>query len=229
MRDSSRVQRPELIVLSESIWREWSGELPDYEDVIVVPDALFADLSATESPQGVLAIVPMPSWHPVRPAPMLTVVADGIQDPGNLGTMIRSAAASGASQLLCTPGTVDPYNPKVVRAATGLQLLVPIRVVHDLTPELDGSAIYVAEGRAETPIDQVDWTKPSSVIIGSEARGAGDNARRLNPTPVMIPMLDAVDSLNAGVAASIILYEAARQNRQHDRTAVMTARQHQSP
>jgi TrmH family RNA methyltransferase len=211
------VSAPELLVISESAFPRWQRSEVSERDVIVVPDVLMATISATETPQGVIGVFPMPEREPLRPAPQLTVVADGVQDPGNLGTMIRSAAASGASQVLCTRGTVDPYNPKVVRAAAGAHFLVPIRFAEDLAAAVEGSTVYVAEIGPGTPIDQVDWTVPSSVIIGSEAHGPGAEARSLASLPISIPMVNSVESLNAGVAASIILYEAFRQRRQRER------------
>ena len=213
MRDASLVRAPVQLVVSESAIENWEPDPQLDVDTIYVPDRLFADVSSTRTPQGVIGVFPMPTLDPLRPAPLLTVVADGIQDPGNLGTMIRSAAAHGASQLLCTPGTVDLYNPKVVRAAAGVHFLLPVRMTDDVGADLDGSAIYVAECDADTTIDAVDWTAPSSVLIGSEARGPSELARSLSATPIKIPMLSSIESLNAGVSASIILYEAFRQRR----------------
>ena len=207
---------PEVLVISESTYPDWQESGHNERSVIVVPDALFATVSATETPQGVIGVFPMPEWEDLRTAPVLAVVADGIQDPGNLGTIIRSAAASGASAVLYTHGTVDPYNPKVVRAAAGAHFQVPVRYADDLATALTGSAVYLAEGGSGTPIDQIDWTEPSTVVVGSEAHGAGPEARRLPSTLVSIPMVNGVESLNAGVAASIILYEAFRQRRRRE-------------
>jgi TrmH family RNA methyltransferase len=216
VRDATTVSVPELLIISESAYDDWHASRDLEGNTIVVPDSLFATLIDTETPQGVLGVFPLPDLEPLRPAPHLTVVADGIQDPGNLGTIVRSAAATGASQVLCTPGTVDPYNPKVVRAAAGAHFLVPVRFTVDLAAALSGSAIYLAAGGTGRPIDQVDWTVPSSVVIGSEAHGPSADARRLKAATVSIPMVNSVESLNAGVAASIILYEAFRQRRHRE-------------
>ena len=216
--DASRSETPRQLVLAESALPAWSDDWLPGIDTIIVPDRLFADVSSTQSPQGVLAVFAIADAQPIRPAPQLTIVADGVQDPGNLGTMIRSAAANGASQLLYTPGTVDPYNPKVVRSAAGSHVLVAITSSDDLVGDLAGSIVYIAEGVGGIPVDEVDWSKASAVLIGSEARGPGSVAHSLEATVITIPMLMSVDSLNAGVAASIILYEAFRQRRQGDRT-----------
>ena len=211
--DASRVQAPQQLVLAESALADWPDDRLPEIDTIIVPDSLFAEISSTQSPQGVIAVFTISDTRSKRLEPELTIIADGIQDPGNLGTMIRSAAASGASQLLYTAGTVDPYNPKVVRAAAGSHFLVPIRASDDLKSDLAGSAIYIAEGSGGIPTDMVDWTGSCAVLIGSEARGPGSAVHRLEATAVTIPMLNSVESLNAGVAASIILYEAFRQRR----------------
>lgn len=215
VRDAARSCPPVKLLLSETALVEWDSASDADFETIIVPDELFATVSATQSPQGVLGIFPIPDHEPVRPTPILTVIADGIQDPGNLGAMLRSAAATGASQVLYSPGSVDPYNPKVVRAAAGAQFHLAIGMSSDLESDLAGSAIYIAESGGGVEIDQVDWTLPSSLIVGSEAHGPGQASRAMAATRITIPMVSGIESLNAGVAASIILYEAFRQRRRH--------------
>jgi len=217
VRDVAKVCEPLCVIVSDSALSNWQASQKNVDfDTIVISDKLFTTISDTHTPQGVIGIFPIPELTPVRPAPMLTVVVDAIQDPGNLGTIIRSAAANGASQVLYTAGTVDPYNPKVVRAAAGSILLIPVRCTDDLIADLEGAAVYIADGASGVPVDQANWTAPSAVVIGSESHGHGGATLQLSATRVTIPMTNQVESLNAGVAASIILYEAFRQRRRRD-------------
>jgi TrmH family RNA methyltransferase len=182
--------------------------------VPVSADVLQA-MSDIESPPGVLLVLPW-SPPPLPPRPDLLLVLDNIRTPGNLGTMLRTAAAAGVDGVLLSPGCVDPTNPKVVRGGMGAQLRLPIKIAkwaeigEILAPlqvwaaTLDGEAVYTA----------VDWTAKSALIIGSEAHGAGPQARALADGAVTIPMAAATESLNAAIAAGVLLFEAARQRRQ---------------
>jgi TrmH family RNA methyltransferase len=141
------------------------------------------------------------------------LVLDGLRDPGNLGTILRTADAAGVQAVFLAPGTVDAYNPKVVRAAMGAHFHVPLVAAGwtALAGRLRGLSLWLAEARQGLAYDQVDWRQPSALIIGAEAAGPGDAARRLAPKQVSIPMPGQAESLNAAVAAGIILFEAARQ------------------
>jgi TrmH family RNA methyltransferase len=128
---------------------------------------------------------------------------------------LRTAAAVGVGRVVAAPGTVDLYSPKVVRAAAGahfgLALAAP-RAWDEVGGTLEpGAPVYLADARADRRYWDVDWTASSSLIVSSEAHGASDAARRLATQTIGIPMAGGVESLNAGVAGSIILYEAARQ------------------
>jgi TrmH family RNA methyltransferase len=204
---------PKLLVLSERRANEENQDHYDFE-TIVVPDSLFAKVSDTRTPQGVMAIFPFPDPPMDYGRPLLDVVADGIQDPGNLGTLIRSAATLGATRVVITPGTVDPFGPKVVRAAASSLFQIPIVFTSSLADEIGSSAVWLADGRAQRTIDQVDWTVPSAIIVGSEGNGAVSDLSGLDYDTVSIPSHRPVESLNAGVAASIVLYESLRQRRQ---------------
>ena len=204
---------PRLLVLSERRANQENQDHYDFE-TIVVPDTLFAKISDTRTPQGVLAVFSFPDAPFDRERPRLDVVADGIQDPGNLGTLIRSAATLGATRVFVTPGTVDPFGPKVVRAAASSLFQIPIVLTSDLPTELAPSAVWLTDGRAKRSIDQVDWTVGSAIIVGSEGNGAQSDLGGLSYESVSIPADRPVESLNAGVAASIVLYEAHRQRRQ---------------
>jgi len=178
---------------------------------LVTPQAMAA-ASDAETPPGLLAVVPMPAL--ALPAPLsLALVLDGLRDPGNLGTILRTADAAGVQAVFLAPGTVDAYNPKVVRAAMGAHFHLPLLALgwEALSQRLAGLALWLAEARAGSIYQQVDWRGPSALIIGSEAAGPSPAARSLAPQPVNIPMPGQAESLNAAVATGIILFEAARQ------------------
>ncbi|MEJ5310465.1 MAG: RNA methyltransferase [Anaerolineae bacterium] len=170
-------------------------------------------LADTETPQGILVVLPIPDLPCAATAP-LTLIPDAIRDPGNLGTMLRTAWAAGVSQVLLPPGTVDYTNPKVVRAAMGAHFHLPIHRAtwEDISADLEGTAVWLAEAGPGTPYDAVDWRGRVALIVGGEATGAGPEGRALAAgRHVTIPMAPGVDSLNAAMAAVIVLFEAARQ------------------
>jgi TrmH family RNA methyltransferase len=176
---------------------------------------VFASLTDTVTPQGLAGVMPLlqrPLAEPLR----LALVLDGVRDPGNAGTLLRSAAAAGADVVFFGPGSVDPYNDKVVRAGMGAHFRVPLRVcatwaqVESLLPAT--LTRFVAAAGAIHTYDQVDWRQPCALIVGGEAEGASASAHA-RATPIAIPMHNGVESLNAGVAGSIVLFEAARQRR----------------
>jgi TrmH family RNA methyltransferase len=182
-------------------------------ECFVVTDKVMRDLSDTVSPQGILAVVPFLEF-PVPENPQLVLVVDRVRDPGNLGTILRSAEAAGASQVILTPATVDIYSPKVVRGAMGAHFHLPIaaRVSWSEVAEvLEDRQILLAEAKGEKIYYEVDWTKPSVLIVSSEAEGASQKAKRLATERIVIPMQGKAESLNVAVAASVILFEAARQ------------------
>jgi TrmH family RNA methyltransferase len=181
-------------------------------EVETVSEAVLAACSDTETPPGLLAVLPMPEL--ALPDPLtLALVADGLADPGNLGTLLRTASAAGVQVLFLTEGTVDAFNPKVVRGAMGAHLRLPIVSVpaSELPQRLAGLRVWLAEARQGEPYDRVDWRPPSALVIGGEARGPQDSARALSPSLVHIPMQAGSESLNAAVAAAVILFEIARQ------------------
>jgi TrmH family RNA methyltransferase len=207
--DAANVDQPWLLVVSES---RADDDLPSSGDLLIVPDRLFAQLSDTSAPQGILGVFPFPEPGLSSATPMI-LIADGIQDPGNLGTMIRSAAALGASQVICAAGTVDPFAPKVIRSAAAAHWHIPVLPAESLQDELRDVALIVTDGEARVSIDEVDLDEPIAIAIGSEALGVSESIRSLPHVAAAIPMAGAVESLNAGIAASIVLYEAQRQRR----------------
>jgi TrmH family RNA methyltransferase len=183
-------------------------------DVEAVSDPVMAACSDTETPPGLLAVVETPIL-PIPQPLTLALVADGLADPGNLGTLLRTALAAGAEAVFLTGDTVDPYNPKVVRGAMGAHFHLPIRWLGpaELAPALAGLQAWVAEAGQGSAYYNVDWRVPSAVVIGSEAGGPGAATRELDAGRIRIPIAPASESLNAAVAAAVILFEIARQRR----------------
>ena len=179
---------------------------------LAVAPALFADLAGTVSPQGVLAVVGTPALA-MPEAPDLVLVLDGLRDPGNLGTALRAAAAAGGDLALLAPGTVDATNSKVVRAAMGAHFRLPIRHADwaEIGARCAGLTTWVADAGGEAPYTDVDWRRPSALVVGGEADGPSAAARGAAAAAVAIPMPGHAESLNAASAAAVILFEAARQ------------------
>ena len=177
-----------------------------------VNEPVMAACSDTETPQGILAVVPIPDLpRPERPT--FTLILDRVRDPGNLGTILRTALAAGVEQVLLTPGTVDATNPKVVRAAMGAHLRLPVAALRwkAIAEAVTGCDVWLAAPGGETRYTAADWTRPVALIVGGEASGAGEQARALARGQVTIPMAAGVESLNTAVAAAVILFEAMQQ------------------
>lgn len=177
-----------------------------------VSDAVMSHLSDVQTPPGVLAVVPIPN-RPIPSTATLLLILDGIRTPGNMGTLLRTAAAAGVDGVLLGPGCVDPFAPKVVRGGMGAQLRVPLRRAAwpEITAACDGFTVWAAAAGGSTRYVDADWTAPSALIVGNEAHGVGELAAALAYDTVSIPMAGATESLNAAMAGGIILFEAARQ------------------
>jgi TrmH family RNA methyltransferase len=173
---------------------------------------VFSAMSDTVSPQGILGIFPMISLS-IPSDPSFIMVADNIRDPGNLGTLLRSAAAAGADGLILSVGSVDPYSPKVVRSAMGAHFRLPItsRTWPEIKLSLQGMQIFLADMNQGSPLWNVDLVAPTAIILGGEAHGAGEEAHQLAHEIIHIPMSEGTESLNAGVAGAILLFEVVRQ------------------
>lgn len=208
--------QPRLLVVRDDLARDVPFDLPDGTQVRVFSRHLFNELAGTEHPQGVLAVLPFPDLPARLSTSPLTLVADCVRDPGNLGTLLRSAAAGGVDEVLIAAGTVDPFNPKVVRAGMGAHLRVPIRPVGDdgLEAALGRhDVVAVADADGEVEYDLIDWARSVAIVIGGEAEGPSIRSAQLATVRVRIPLERGVESLNAGVAGSLLIFEAARQRR----------------
>ena len=179
---------------------------------VPVTDEVMAAMSDTDTAPGVLAVLPI-APRPWPHAPTLPVILDAVGNPGNLGTILRAASAAGAGGVLLGPGCVDPWNPKVARGSMGALLRLPVRSAswEEIGEEIGGLDVWLAAATGGEAYAAVDWRRPSAILIGGEAHGAGAAAQALATGRVTIPMRDATESLNAALAAGIILFEAARQ------------------
>jgi TrmH family RNA methyltransferase len=197
---------------------------PRRTQILHTTDRLFESLTGTKAPQGVAALVTPRSWtfdDLLVGGVALVVVLAGVQDPGNVGTILRSAEAFGATGALTATGSAFPFAPKVLRASSGSALRLPI--VHGADPLTSikrlasfGLKIYAASSRqAETrpPItpQAADLRHPVAIVVGNENAGLSAEIEALADGSILIPLVANVDSLNAAVAASVLLYEAARQ------------------
>lgn len=175
-------------------------------------------LSDTETSQGLLVVARMREL-PLPVSLDFVLVLDALRDPGNLGTLLRSAAAAGVQAVLLAPGCVDPFSPKVVRSSMGAIFHLPLRslgwdAISSLlkTPKQGGPlCVYLAEAAQGLPFWEADLRKPLAIIIGAEAAGPGAEARALADHAVHIPMRGKSESLNAAMAGSILLFEVVRQ------------------
>lgn len=194
-------------------WNEFGAA----QIVTVAVDA-FNHACATEAPQGVAALVQRTKWSLedlFRADNALFLVLDGLQDPGNLGTIIRSAEAFGTTGILLTPGTVHPWNQKVLRASAGSSFRLPVvsleseRKLEQLRER--GILMYATAAQAGASIQEFAFERPIAFVIGNEGAGISETVLRFCSGTIRIPCGGPVESLNAAVAASILLYEASHQ------------------
>ncbi|GFI61499.1 23S rRNA (uridine(2479)-2'-O)-methyltransferase [Clostridiales bacterium] len=187
-------------------------------DCHVVGDSLFSSLSDTKSPQGIMAVCRKMSHSldKIVKRNGFYIIAEEINDPGNLGTIIRTAHAAGINGVLISEGCVDLYNPKVLRSTMGSIFKVPIIVNADLQQAVDiirmnGIKIYAAHLKGEKNYYELYLKNGGAFMLGNEARGLSQKASNMCDSLVRIPMPGGAESLNAAVAASILIYETVRQ------------------
>ena len=199
-------------------------------ETLLLPDKLFDSLVPSESPQGVAALVRLKEFslddvmekERLRAGPI--VVLAGLQDPGNLGTILRSAEAFGSAGVVLGEGTVSPFNSKVVRASAGSVFRLPLVHTHgksasskleEVSEKLraQGVRLIATSSHKGTPLDQADLKGKTAIYFGNEGAGLPRDLMAKMDELISIPHTSQVESLNAGVAASIVLYEAARQRK----------------
>lgn len=187
--------------------------------VQTVSDAVFRYLSDTQSPQGVLAVVKQLRYGQkdlTGGAIPLIVVLENLQDPGNLGTILRTAEAAGATGILLGQGCADIYNPKVIRSTMGSIFRVPFVYTEDLQDAIvrlkeQGVRVLAAHLEGSVGLYEESFLAPAAIVIGNESRGLTDETAALADQAVRIPMSGSVESLNAAVATAVCLFEAKRQ------------------
>ena len=197
-----------------------------------VTDEVMKAMADTQTPQGILALCRQFSYelsdilgerkegdeHTQEKAPAQLVILETLQDPGNLGTILRAGEGAGITGVIMNSTTADIYNPKVIRSTMGSVYRVPFVYVEDLAGAVRrvkqaGVRLYAAHLKGEKNYDQQDYTGRTGFLIGNEANGLSDETAELADAYIKIPMLGKVESLNAAVAASILMYETARQRR----------------
>jgi TrmH family RNA methyltransferase len=195
--------------------------LPESVEILVLPQEILASSVTTESPQPIAAIAHPRHWPwadiltPQALIPALIIVLSGIQDPGNLGTILRSAEAFGATGVIALPGTVSRWNPKAMRASAGSVFRLPVlassenKCLQHLREA--GIRTLATSSHNAKPLTNHELTGPVAILIGSEGAGLSPDLAAQCDASITIPCPGPVESLNAAVAASILLYEASRQ------------------
>jgi RNA methyltransferase, TrmH family len=195
-------------------------------ETLLLPDKLFDSIVPSDSPQGVAALVRLKNFslddvvERLRVGPILVLA--GLQDPGNLGTILRSAEAFGCAGVVLGEGTVSPYNSKVIRASAGSLFRLPVvvaklagKTLEEISSQLRAQNVrlFATSSHKGTPVDQANLAGSVAIFIGSEGAGVPRGLLRQMDETLAIPHAPQVESLNAGVAGSIVLYEAARQRK----------------
>ncbi len=212
--------QPDLVIFSKKCSARGLELVADAQNsgckVLSVATEILDALSDTETTQGLLMVVP----NQTLPLPSkidFMVVIDQVRDPGNLGTILRSCAAAGVQAVICTPGSVDAWSPKVVRSAMGAHFRLPILskpwsdvvdLCRNSKPALN---MLLAESGEGSPLWKIDLKQPVALVIGGEAEGASPEVKAGVDGLINIPMPGNFESLNAGVAASILFFEVVRQ------------------
>lgn len=220
------IDKIEKVYISEIFSRQMEASCKDklaalsssYE---LVSDEIFQKMSDTKTPQGILCVMRQNQYIPES---MFTVsnpmfiILEAIQDPGNLGTIFRAAEGAGAAGIIMSSDTVDIYNPKTIRSTMGSVYRMPFLYVQHLDIIIEEMqkrkiTVYAAHLQGAKAYDTCDYKSGAAFLIGNEANGLKEETAKKADTAIKIPMAGKVESLNAAVAASVLMYEAARQRR----------------
>jgi len=210
--------------ISESFYEDKQAKNPNfflnlpYE---VVQDSVLKETSDTLTPQGIMAVVKKPEYNLEQlildPNANLVLLED-LRDPGNLGTILRTAEGAGVSGIVLSNTSVDMYNPKVIRSTMGAIYRMPFVYVDNFKEALliikqHEITIYAAHLAANLAYDEVDYQRKCAIMIGNEANGLSDEIAQMSNQYIKIPMAGKVESLNAAIAAAVLMYEVYRQKR----------------
>ena len=205
----------EKIVISEDF--ENKDAFKDFE-CIEVSTKIFRHMTDTKTPQGVLAVVAKNKNKEIDYSKDFLIILDNIQDPGNLGTIIRTADSCDLGQVIVSTDTVDSYSPKVIRSTMGSIFRMPFIYVESV-PEVvrslkeRGIQTYAAHLKGKKNYDEFDYTGPTAFLIGNEGKGLTDETAKEASEYVLIPMKGEVESMNAATSSAILTFEASRQRR----------------
>jgi TrmH family RNA methyltransferase len=202
---------------------EQGANRPDIQQILqsasprhayLLAEELFAEITQVEMPEGITAIVGIPRVESKSPDDF-RILLDGVQDPGNLGGLLRTAAAAGATSAYLAKGCADPWSPRSLRGGMGAQFILPVRERVDLATTLVGfrGMVIGTSPRAKQTIYDVDLSGPVAMIFGSEGRGLREDVLAIANQLVHIPMAGKVESLNVAAAAAICCFERLRQSR----------------
>ncbi len=213
-----------IAYVSESFYEEKRSENSEYFSGFpyeIVTDGVLKEASDTLTPQGIMAIVKKPVYdlEEIITAPDANLVLlEDIRDPGNLGTILRTAEGAGVTGIILSKSSVDMYNPKVIRSTMGAIYRMPFIYAEDFKDTLiqikkNNISIYAAHLDAAFAYDEVNYLEKCAVLIGNEANGLSDEIAGMSDQYIKIPMAGSVESLNAAIAAAIMMYEVFRQRR----------------
>lgn len=211
-------RQPKLVLFTEAIHERGQKTVDGFRaigvEILLVSPHVMQAASDTQTSQGILAVLPIPDWELIT-APTFVLIPDGVRDPGNLGTLLRTALAAGVEAVILPSGNVDAFSPKVVRAGMGAHFKLPIISMdwETIETQLGGLPIFLADSAGGAAHFEAKFDTPLALIIGGEAQGVGDQAQKMATSRVHIPMRDDVESLNAAVAGSILMFEVVRQRR----------------
>ena len=207
---------PETVLYTDGLEERGAAAVTGFQaqgvDVHPVTGHVMEAVSDTKTPQGLLAVLPVPTGR-LPDGTTILLILDGVRDPGNLGTILRTAAAAGVEGVLLAPGSADPYQPKAVRSGMGAHFRVPVRSLDwdEIRGLVEGKHVFLADSSGETVYTAADLTEPLAMVIGGEAHGAGEEIAELDAAALRIPMPGGMESLNAAIAAGILVFEVLRQ------------------
>lgn len=213
--------RVEKLYVTEGFYKKYKDALPKGCKPELVSDVVFAYMSDTKTPQGVLAVVRQMKHKAediLNAENPHIMVLDNLQDPGNLGTIFRTAEAAGVNGLILSKDCVDIYNPKTIRSTMGAIYRMPFVYVEDILETIGemkqkGIHVYAAHLDGKNSYDKEDYSTGTAFLIGNEGNGLRDEVAAQADTWVQIPMAGHVESLNAAIAAAVLMFEVSRQRR----------------